>query len=235
MTVTLYHLTGWAGAIKMKRAIVGLLMAGLFSCVGANASADEITITSGTVDVAAASAGNVAAPFDLMGSGFEISGSASGTLQTTCFPCSGGPLGTGVGISWSGPDFGNGPATVAGHNYGNVFFDGSFAAVGNAMLPIVASGPFTVAFPFAIASGSHVSGFSDGVRNNQLFNTNLTGSGVATASFAPDPASPTTLFDIRSLKLNFQSSAAPTPEPMSVLLVVSGLGVVARQLVRKSN
>jgi len=233
--VTLYHLTGSAGAIKMKRAIVGLLVAGLFSYVGANASADEITITSGTVDVEAASAGNVAAPFDLMGPGFEISGSASGTLQTLCFPCSGGPSGVGVGISWIGPDFGTGPATVGGHNYGNVFFDGAFSAAGSAVLPILAAGPFTVAFPFTVGSSSHVGGFSDGVRNNQLFGTNLSGSGIATASFAPDPASPTTLFDIRSLKLNFQSSAAPTPEPMTVLLLASGLGLVARQLVRKSS
>ena len=155
-------------------------------------------------------------------------------MQTLCFPCAGSATGTGVGISWSGPDFGNGTAMVGGHNFGNVFFDGSFAAAGNAVLPILASGPFTVAFPFTVANGSNVSGFSNQIRNNPLFTTGLAGSGIATASFVPDPASPTTLFDIRTLKLNFASpAAAPTPEPMSFLLLASGLGLVARRLVKK--
>ena len=220
----------------MKRAIVGLLTAGLFLCAAATGSADEITIASGNVNVPSAIAGgNDAATFDLIGSGFEISGSMVGTVFA-CFPCSGGPQGIPISFTSSGTDFGTGLATFGGHNYGNVFFDGTFSAGGTAVLPILASGPFTVAFPFTVGANSHVGGFSDQLRNNSLFTTGLAGSGVATASFTPDPASPTTMFDLQTLKLNFASTAAaPTPEPMTVLLLASGLGLVARKLVRKPS
>src|SRR5436190_1060200 len=111
-------MTGCAGAIKMKRAIVGLLTAGLFLCAAATGSADEITIDSGNVNVPSTNLLTFAT-FDLIGSGFEISGSAGAAVLTNCLPCSGGAQGREIGVGWIGADFGNGPATVGGHNYGN--------------------------------------------------------------------------------------------------------------------
>jgi hypothetical protein len=71
----------------------------------------------------------------------------------------------------------------------------------------------------------------------QLFAQPLTGQGLVTASFrqSGDPVLDPPMFDFASVRYDFtDASAAPVPEPGTLLLVAGGLGAALRYRKRRA-
>ena len=194
---------------------------GLFCLLiaAAPASADSITITSGTI-TAVGSGISGEAGFSIAGDDFSLTGGFRDGGGLVCLPCGPGPHS--IGMVWGG-DMGSGSGTVDGIFYPTLFWGGSFNVNGTAVLPTDGASSFDVTFPFAVAPGSFILGFTDSSRTNEVFSVPVTGSGTATMGTTREPGSSGPLYDTRSLSFDF----APTPEPPTVwLLGIGGLASI---------
>lgn len=203
-----------------------LLVASCLAIPAATAHADAIALTGGFV----ASRGvGLGLNFEFQGDGFQASGTFEpGVIgpEFTCTPCVAGDV---IRLdSDFGGTLGFGTATVGGTTYGGIQFAGlmNFAAA-----PAIAPsrrGDFTVTedFTFSVRLVG-----SRGAEGPQLFAQPLTGQGRVTAAFrrSGDPVLDPPMFDFASVRYDFSdASAAPVPEPGTLLLVAGGLGAALR-------
>jgi len=208
------------------------LAALMFLAVPHSLAADPVVITSGVI---------TAQPPILLGDAvvrlegdtFALQGRFTEGGGGTCFPCVPGTYT--FGMSWGG-DMGSGSGTVNGTLYPSLWFAGTgFAVRGSATLPADGPSSFSLAFPFSVVAGSTIWGYSDSQRTNQVFTLDVTGSGTAEMTVGRPESGPQ-LYTTQALSFAFGPSAAPTPEPASLLLIGTGLvGVIARRALRGSS
>ncbi len=210
----------------MSKIIIGVFTF-VMLVITPSVKADPIVITSGSLTVV----GPFGSPSYTM-TGLNFSVTASGGDQgnaLSCLPC---PSGTPISISsqFAGSSLGGGTATFNGTTFNNLVFFGQFTfGAENVVLPAGTTN-VTITAPFFF------SGFITGCEGNalvcanQIFTTELVGQGTVTALFdAPVQFNNITLYTFRSVTYEFE--AAEIPEPMTLLLLASGLlGVSARGL-----
>lgn len=199
----------------------GILPALLVSClVAVDAQADPVQITSGFLT----SSGSFGAGhFEFVGAGFSAAGAAEpGVIwPAMCFPCSSGDS-INMNTDYAGT-IGGGSATVDGTSYEQVTFGGEMMFRSAAATAPAAPGAFTIEQPFTFSA--RLVGFLNyNTTSEQIaFEQLLSGRGIVTASFAPNPSEGAPIFSFQTVRYEFTSDAA-VPEPTTLLLFGSGLG-----------
>jgi len=200
--------------------------------VPGSVTADPVVITSGTINVTSPLS-FPSALISIEGDAFSLTGRLSEGGAITCFPC---PAGSHpIAVSWGGT-MGTGSGTVNGTLYSSLFFAGTgFTVEGTATLPSDGPSMFSLTFPFSVAAGSTIWGYSDRERTNRVFVLDVAGSGTAEMTVARPPSG-LVLWDTQALSYTFGATEAPIPEPASLLLLGTGLaGVVVRRARRTAR
>jgi PEP-CTERM motif len=202
------------------------LAAVMFLAVPHSLAADPVVITSGVITAQ----GPIVlgdAVVRLEGDTFSLAGRFSDGGTNICFPCLAGTHT--IVTSWGG-DMGAGSGMVNGTLYPSLWFAGTgFSLGGNVTLPPDGPSRFSLTFPFSVAAGSTIWGYSDSQRTNQVFTLDVMGSGTAEMTVGRPESGPQ-LYTTQALSFTFGPSPAPTPEPASLLLIGTGLvGVIVRR------
>jgi hypothetical protein len=199
--------------------------------VGATqARADTIRITSGTAQVAGGTFGAVS--IDVSGErGFSFVADIdrqSTVGARTCLPCTAGTL-IPLDAIWSGLDFFGGVATLDGVTYPRV---GSGTGPNELGLRLAGSAPaptlgsvdhVLVTAPFSLSGIFRFGPSPEGPSQT----ADLVGSGTATLTLTRGTGDIADAWNFEGIRYDFQAQSVPTPEPRSLLLVASGLALIA--------
>jgi hypothetical protein len=216
----------------MSRMIIGLC-AFVLLAIPSSVQADPIVITSGSLSVVGLSG---SPSYSLTGLNFSVTASGGDTGNTpNCFPClSGTPVS--LNSFLVGTSLGQGTATIDGTTFNNVGFLGEFSFGSIVVLPAGMTN-ITVMAPFTFTGNIRGCEGNPLICTTPVFSTvELVGQGIATANFifSGIHASGATLYSFSSVTYQFQSSEIP--EPMSIVLLTSGLiGLGARLKWRRSE
>ncbi len=221
----------------------GVLFLGLVLSLGVgSAGADGITITSGYVVVLPGTEG--AASMAVAGdNGFSFSSTLSRQSRVdaracgTELPCgAGAPIP--LGATWSGLDLFGAVATLNGVTYPQVGGANSpnqlgFELTGTAIAPAFgAATALQVTAPFALAG---TFSFGPDTTSPEITTLDLAGHGTATVGLVRGAGDLSNTWVYNGVRYDFGSSTVPTPEPASLLLLGSGLLVLARRRWRRSS
>jgi hypothetical protein len=185
-------------------------------------NADPIVITGGFVFVQ-----DMRGPaYSLVGSNFGITGGAGdegNTGPARCFPaCRGGDV-IPVSSTYLGTSLGLGSAFVNGSFFHNIRILGVFTFTGDPFVVPNATSAVSITAPFLFSGAIVGCSLSDSDCRTPVFSTQLVGSGIATIELSAlvDPEG-RVLFDFDSVNYAFN-----VPEPMSILLLASGLAALS--------
>jgi hypothetical protein len=199
------------------------------------ASADPITITSGSFTLSGFARGVYRfTQFSLQGdTGFAVSGTNSDGNTSVIPSCNQfDPCTPGETVSLSESFlYANaiGTATIDGTTYPLTRTSGSGSfATGTVTIPLNATDAFSLSAPFtfnALATIFSIDQDGDRVTNTDQGTFSLVGQGTITA----DVRRFQTGYEFASLRLDFESAASPTPEPASVVLLATGAAMLWRR------
>lgn len=206
----------------------GLLLA--CALLPVRAIADPVQITSGFLTSSGAFG---SAEFELAGEGFDVAGTAEPGVvfpALTCRPCT---IGEPIDLrSQFLGTIGAASGTVDGTTYTSFTVADSMVFNAPTINAPTTGGAFTVTQPFTFSS-TFVGVLNINTPDEEnAFTKILMGQGTVTASFASVPipeGSP--LFDFQSVRYDFMQATPgpdPIPEPMTLLLVGSGLAAALR-------
>lgn len=209
----------------MSKIIIGICTF-LMLFITPSVQADPVVITGGSLSVVGFLGNPV---YSLTGLNFSVSSTGGDHGNTpNCAPC---PSGTPTSLNslLSGSSLGQGTATINGTTFNGVQYIGEFSFSAAPVILPAGLTNVTVTAPFSF------SGFITGCEvaiscTNQFFTAELIGQGTLTAVFDLGSTLPNgvTLYSFRSITYEFQP--AEIPEPMTILLLTSGLlGVGVRQ------
>lgn len=168
------------------------------------------------------------AQFTLTGTGFSLHGGASDFAEfagcTSYGPCFAGAT-IPLNLLLAGT-IGGGSGTVNGTYYPQLSIGGNLQFVGSGSF--TGSGPtVVVTAPFSLAPNSSLNAFTGPALDTQVFSVPVSGSGIATLTLHSDPSYGLPgAYSFTSLRYDF-SNTAVTPEPASMLLLGSGMGLTA--------
>lgn len=216
----------------MSKIIIGLCTFVLL-VITPSVKADPVVITGGSLSVV----GILGGPnYTMTGQNFVVT-AINGDQGNTpgCFPCvSGQPVS--LSSFLTGSSLGRGTAIVDGVTFNNLAFVGQFIfSAGAAILPpdmveVTVTTPFVFSGFIVGCTGSHL------VCETEVFTRELVGQGTVTALFGGGfPFNGVTLYSIRSVTYTFEGAAAEIPEPMTILLLTSGLIGVGANLRKRSK
>jgi PEP-CTERM motif-containing protein len=224
----------------VKRYILGAAIACALLATASMAQADPLLVTGGSL-----TDGSFSGSWTLIGDGFSLSagteGSAGGLFQS-CKPCgweaSPNPLNFSV-HAIGGPFRGGSPGTFNGVSYPTTVFDGQLDFAGPSLSAAILS-PTNLVLTAPFTMTGHLVAFPNGaaefVSMPKLFESDFIARGTATARFVQDPTEPgqPNLFEVMSVVYRFESSsAAPTPEPATLLMLGAGLVIVSHRMRRR--
>jgi len=156
----------------------------------------------------------------LHGDGFAFESDVDFHPIDTCGPCTPGAAFS-LSNTVTPQRFPAGIATIEGHSYDSVYFDGqlSFDA-GTVSVPHVPAGNFGIFPTSPFTMTGWIIGYADAsLTGAPLFSANLSGRGVARLGFFNYPGGSGVTVDGPAFEF---TSPAATPEPASVLLLGSG-------------
>ncbi|HVL69074.1 MAG TPA: PEP-CTERM sorting domain-containing protein [Vicinamibacterales bacterium] len=183
--------------------------------------------------------GNYDTGFNLAGANFSFMISQWLDPLVNCGPCVPGSA-LDLSATLAVRDWAAGRATIDGHTYESVFFNGSFTFdAGSVTVPAMApgqSGPdaqgLTRLFTNFLFTGT-LAGFADAsLTGTPLFSMQLIGDGIVRVAFSNYPAES----GIHVLQLDYVfDEQAPVPEPGSLLLFGSGAAWLAARWRRRHH
>ena len=223
------------GVPQKRRAMGGACLALGIVLSGSLAFAEPVrVIRSGDVYT-----GNYDTGFNLSGSDFSFMVSQWLDPIVNCGPCTPGAV-LDLGTTLAVRDWDAGRATQDGRSYESVYYSGSFNFdAGSVVVPDMPpgqSGPdaqgLSRRFTTYTFTGT-LAGFADpSLTGTPLFSTPLTGGGLVAVAFSNYPPES----GIRVLQLDYHfASAAPVPEPGSLLLFGSGAACIAARWRRRRH
>lgn len=183
-------------------------------------NADPIVITGGFVFVP----GLRGPAYSLVGSNFGITagaGDPGNTGPTRCMPCVAGDL-IPVNSTYVGRSLGLGSAFVNGSFFNNILIRGVFTLTGDPFVVPNSTSAVSITAPFLFSGAIVGCTLSDSDCRTPVFSTQLVGSGIATIELsALVDVDGRVLFEFVSVNYAFN-----VPEPISILLLASGLAAL---------
>jgi len=228
------------GASRVTRALAFLTVFLVGLTVAPVARADPIFITGGQIVVGPGL--NGPGTIGLIGTrDFSVTGQLSGAGRVDareCFPCEPGTA-ISLGTVWTGFDLLATVAALEGTLYTQVGGANSpnqllVQTAGATVAPAFGtSNQVTLTAPFSFEGlFTHAPDVTGPTATETLF-----GSGLATLSLVRLPGDGTVpdLWQYGSVRFDFASTAAPVPEPASLVLLGSGLALIARKTLRRAS
>ena len=216
----------------MRKILSGFSMLFLLVLTQSTTHADPIVITSGNFTVAGIAGGPT---FTLTGDNFSVTstGGEPGNLtpQVLCFPCPAGTLISMDGV-FVGQSLGQGTATINGTVFSNVDFAGTFVFDTQQFIFSPFPGPTDHVLQTAFTFTGQLQGCPTScVTNPPVFTFDLIGSGVVDLElqFAGFNSQGVQLFTFQRVNYSFRNEI---PEPVSLLLLSSGLAALGLKLRR---
>jgi hypothetical protein len=210
-----------------------LVVCAILGSAAPHASADPISIRTGTVQVEThLSLARIA----LAGDGFMFSGGTEDFFSDLrfCSPCE--PVGAPIslGATWRPTGNNGGTATVNGVTFEHIVFGpGTTGTFTTPAITLSGSSPVTVSVPFTFTG--LIRGFSSTLFDEELFTASVAGRGTARARLSPMVGNAgETLFsstEIPGTDFHLEyvfGELAPTPEPATALLVGAALLALER-------